>query len=127
MAEAIRKDERKDSQLVGGFLLILVGILFTLSNLDIIYIGSIFDFWPLLLIWIGYKNLRFPDEADDQKTGIWLLTIGSILLLLNLELFNLGWEEAWPLLLVGAGAVLIWQTLAMQPNSEQCQEDGNGC
>ena len=127
MAEASRMENSKDSQLVGGLLLILIGILFALNNFDIINIGSIFDFWPLFLIWIGYKNLRFPDEADDRKTGMWLLIIGSILLFLNLELFNLGWGEAWPLLLIGAGGVLIWQTLALPQNSDQCQGDGNGC
>lgn len=127
MAEASRSEDKKDSKLLGGFLLILVGILFTLNNFDVLDIGSIFEFWPLFLIWIGYKNFRFPDEAEDQRTGMWLLAVGSILLLLNLEVFGLGWDEGWPLLLIGAGGVLIWQTLALPGKSECCQEDANGC
>lgn len=120
------KASSTDTHLVGGMILIGAGVLFMLHNLDVIYIGSIFDFWPLLLIWCGYKKLRFPKKADDRKSGMWLLTIGSILLVLNLELFGMGWSNAWPLLMVGAGWVLIWQAFALPIAPNSCQEDGNG-
>lgn len=55
-------------RLIGGIILIILGILFLLTNLG--YIGfdvllGIFDLWPLLLVVAGVnilfnKNLLFP-------------------------------------------------------------------
>ncbi len=40
-----------------GIILILVGIAFLLSNLDLVDIGDFFRFWPLILIAVGARML----------------------------------------------------------------------
>lgn len=37
--------------------LILLGALFLLQNLGLFYIGGLWDFWPLILIAIGFAKL----------------------------------------------------------------------
>lgn len=43
---------------IGGIILIMIGVLFLLHNLGIIYVGRILHYWPLLLIFIGLFMLR---------------------------------------------------------------------
>ena len=50
----------KRSSLTWGGVLILLGALFLLDNLDIININIWGLFWPLLLIWIGVQILLRP-------------------------------------------------------------------
>jgi len=52
----------------GGILLILLGILFLLSTLNIIHWYQIRRFWPVILIIIGIGMLikRFPSQNEDS-------------------------------------------------------------
>jgi hypothetical protein len=45
------------SRSTGAFFLIGLGVVFLLSNLDIVSIGTIFKFWPLILIGLGASML----------------------------------------------------------------------
>lgn len=52
---------RGHDKTVSGTILVVLGIIFLLNNLDItdirIWDDVIFKFWPLVLIYIGAKNL----------------------------------------------------------------------
>ena len=48
---------RELGQSLGGWILIIIGVLFLLSNLDIIPYGF-FDFWPVVLILVGILILK---------------------------------------------------------------------
>jgi len=48
---------RDTGQSLGGWILIVIGVLFLLSNLDIIPYGF-FDFWPVILIMVGILILK---------------------------------------------------------------------
>ncbi len=52
---------RGNDKTVFGLILVVLGIIFLLNNLDItdieIWDDVIFTYWPLILIYIGVKNL----------------------------------------------------------------------
>ncbi len=63
---------------VGGIILIVLGLLFLLNNLDIVSFHDVFrNFWPLILVLVGiyiiFKNYRrtAPDNKETKiKTGL---------------------------------------------------------
>jgi hypothetical protein len=48
---------RRQSGIVGGLILIAIGSIFLLNNLDIIYIHDVWKYWPVILIVIGVGKL----------------------------------------------------------------------
>ena len=112
-----RHEGRATSHLIGGLVLIALGVLFLLQKADLFYLGSLFEFWPLILVVMGIVKLS-AGNYEERKGGLWLLVIGCWLLLSSLEIFGLHYGSSWPLLLVGIGGVIIWQSIA-QPNGQR--------
>lgn len=90
-----------------GILLILVGILFLLTTLDILDLGDLFsDWWPVLIILIGVFKLH---ERDKMSAVVFIVAgVG----LLTATVGILSWStigRLWPVLLILAGLSLLWR------------------
>jgi predicted membrane protein len=92
-------------------LLIAVGVLIILSNLDIISIESLMDYlWPSLLILIGLYNL--VRDRRIQIFSVILIAIGTIYLLNELEIIYVTINQImvyfWPGLLILIGLNILF-------------------
>ena len=92
-------------------LLIIIGVLIILSNLDIISIEHIMKYlWPSLLILIGLFNL--VRNRRIQFFSVILIAIGSIYLLNELEIINITFRQImtyfWPGVLILIGLNLLF-------------------
>ncbi len=97
--------------IAGGFLMLL-GVLFILDNLHLVDAGTLWDYWPLLLIAPGLARLLAPSRPGQRVAGAILLGLGVLLLLRNLDVFWVPFHRVWPVALVALGAYLIWQTVS---------------
>jgi len=111
-------------KLLWGMVLITLGVLFTLNNVGYIDISSLWRFWPLILIALGITRMIQPEVQRRRSSGVWLVMIGSWLLIGSLGLFGLGYGSAWPLLIVAVGAGMIWESLSRQERAKG--GDGHG-
>ncbi len=90
-----------------SLVLIVLGVLFLLDNLDILYIGDLWDFWPLILIGLGLAKLVNSNFKAIYAPSI-LIIVGFIFLLLELNV--LYWHEIWqfwPVVLIIIGGRLL--------------------
>jgi predicted membrane protein len=97
-------------QLVLGFLIIAVGVIFTLDNLDIVNAHHVLRYWPALLIIYGAVKTFSPDTRGGQFWGVVLMFVGAGLLIDKLDIFYFRLWDFWPLLLVALGGMMIWRT-----------------
>lgn len=97
-------------QLVLGLIIIAVGVIFTLDNLDIIYARDYLRWWPALLVIYGAVKTFQPDSRGAQFWGVVLMFVGAALLIDRLDIFYFRLWDFWPLLLVAMGAMMIWRT-----------------
>lgn len=107
-----------------GALLIAAGVLVLLDNLELVYLGSIWElwrYWPLLLILLGVGKFWEATSMKERRDGFWLIAIGVWLLVSFLEVFGLGFGETWPLLLIAAGISSVWQALSTEPRHLKSQ------
>ena len=93
--------EEKRGRIVGGSILILIGGIFLLDNLDV------FDFsWPLILVGIG-AILLIQSVLDKQhqpvQGGVLLLLLGLVFLADQENWLPWGMSRDWPLLLFAVG------------------------
>lgn len=91
-----------------GILLVALGLIFLLSTLDILNLGHFLaDWWPVILIVIGFLKLREPHKTS----GAILFIVGIVFLSATLDIVNWGSIfRFWPLILIAVGISLLLKT-----------------
>lgn len=98
-------------KLVIGLFLTALGLLWTIDNLDLADTGAILRYWPVVLIVIG--TLKLSDRSA-RAFSIAAIVAGSLLLLRTTGLFRIALHDLWPILLIGAGIVLVLQAIGVR-------------
>jgi hypothetical protein len=110
------EDWRGRNSLPGIFpalIVIGIGVLFLLNNLNIFFIHDVWRYWPVLLIAAGLAKMVDSPFSGGRVTGGILMGAGGLFLAGNLGFLNLTWEDFWPLVLIGAGVLMLWNRLAL--------------
>lgn len=101
---------RLTPHLMFGLLIILIGIVFTLDNLDMANARDYVQYWPAGLIAIGAAKLWQSRQGFGSPVGGVLFVIaGAWMLLDSLEIIDVSVLDFWPLLLIVAGSLIVWQ------------------
>lgn len=98
-------------KLVVGLFLTALGLLWTTENLGLADTGAILDYWPVVLIVIGVLKLG---DRSARAFSIVAIVAGSFLLLRTTGLLRIALHDLWPLLLIGAGIVLVLQSFGIK-------------
>jgi hypothetical protein len=94
-----------------GIILVSIGALFFLTEIDLVEIGGFWRFWPLILIALGTAKLFSPGRDGARGGGVWMLLVGACALLINFDVFGLRWSNAWPIFIIAAGVSIVWEAL----------------
>ena len=109
--------------LMFGLLIIFLGIIFTLDNLDIADARTYLRYWPAGLIAIGLAKLWQVHAGHGSAIGgVLFVVIGSWMLLDNLDVVVIS-LELWPLLLVLVGGMIVWNGLRDRPDRGSAASD----
>lgn len=106
-------------KLVVGLVLLVVGVATFLETVDLWDSGSLWSYWPLILIAIGTANEI--DAIRRRKSGgsYILLGIGVWMLAGSFGLFGLSFGEAMPLAIVVAGLGVLLHAIIDVPTPEK--------
>jgi len=97
-------------KLVAGIFFTLLGVLLTLDNLDIIEADRVLRFWPVVLIVVGLMNLN---HAGRRGLSIVAIALGTLMVAARAHLVRFSLFDLWPLILVGAGLVIVLRALGV--------------
>jgi hypothetical protein len=97
---------RPTPQLALGLIIIILGVLFTLDNLNLMSVVQYLRYWPVLLLAYGAYRLLEPGDPPHFFPGIVFTVLGGILLLNALH-YRFSVFRLWPLFLVLLGLALI--------------------
>ncbi len=106
-----KSGHRPTPQLIFGVIIIFVGVLFALDNLNILAAERFLRFWPLALMAIGLAKLLDAETAEGRLLGGIFFGVGSILLLDTLHVLRFSVHLVWPLILVAVGIFIAWQAV----------------
>jgi hypothetical protein len=114
------------SQLIFGTVLILAGAALLLDNWNILDIGPLWRYWPLLVI--GFGGMKFYNAAsrDEEGSALWTVLIGAWLLVSFLHLWGLGFGDTWPAVFIAFGASILWKSLPPKAAVAPVQEVASG-
>jgi len=99
---------RLTSRLVFGLAVMILGLLLTLDNLDIIDARNYLRYWPVALIAVGLARLLQPADYPRANGFLWL-GLGIVFLLNSLRLVRIG--QLWPLALLLVGGHIVLRAL----------------
>jgi hypothetical protein len=105
------KTSRASSQVVLGLLVMGMGVLFLLDNLDIIDFRHAIGFWPLVFIIGGVVTLSSGGPRSGTYMGVVLLGLGLLMLAGRLGILDISMRVIWPLALIALGGLILYRTV----------------
>lgn len=111
---ARRADRGVTSQVLMGVLVIAIGLLFLLDNLDFIDMHDALAFWPLIFIFAGVAKLLDTSSPNGYLIGLAGIGIGVTMTLHRLGIIYFSWRAAWPMILIAVGAMVVYRAMTGQ-------------
>jgi predicted membrane protein len=94
-------------RLIIGLVIIVVGVIALLMNLGYNVDIDLWDYWPLILIFIGLSRIFQPPEYRNLWFGLIFTLVGILFLLDNFYLIRFGFSELWPFVLILVGIAIL--------------------
>lgn len=104
---------RISAQLVVGLIVLSVGVILTLDNMDLINAEDYLKWWPGLVMFYGAARLLDP-KANRFWSVFWIAA-GGVLLLDRLDVIEFFVRDWWPIVLIAVGGSLLWGSLRKAP------------
>ena len=112
-----KNPRRSRAHLLIGSLIILVGIVALLDNLDVIDGWEIFRFWPVIFILFGYFKVRDAMTTMGRIIGLLFVAVGVLLVLDQFYYIHFHVWDWWPLVLILIGAGLLMNRTTLKARS----------
>jgi hypothetical protein len=99
---------------VAGIVLLIIGVVFLLTNLGFFYVEDVHRFWPVILIVIGAaKALGYSRWGYGGPRLLWgggLMVVGGMLLAHNFGYIHGNvWQIIWPMWLIFLGISFLFR------------------
>lgn len=104
-------ETRASNQVVLGLLVVGMGVLFLLDNLDILNFRHAVGFWPLVLIVGGCASLFGHGPRSGNYLGAVLIGVGVLMILGRMGVFYVSWGTLWPLVMIALGGLVLYRSL----------------
>ena len=104
-------ETRASNQVVLGLLVVGMGVLFLLDNLDILNFRHAVGFWPLVLIVGGCASLFGNGPRSGNYLGAVLIGVGVLMILGRMGVFFVSWGTLWPLVMIALGGLVLYRSL----------------
>jgi predicted membrane protein len=122
MIRGQRQPEASRLGLVWGALIVAAGVALLLDHMGFIAIGSLFRFWPMILIFFGVGHLFTP---SSRTWGGILIVVGVVFQLNSLGITHLRFADIWPLAIIAVGLMLMWGALKPPIEAKESVDDAD--
>jgi hypothetical protein len=120
------RHQRASSQVLLGLLVIGLGVLFLLDNLDILDFRHALGFWPLAFIIAGLVAMFGNGPRSGNFVGAILVGIGVLMTLGRLGYLYINWSTLWPLVMIALGGMVLYRSLGPGRVARRARVDGSG-
>ena len=103
--------ESNASRAIFGIGLMIVGVVLLLGKLDVLEIGPLWRWYPLILVTMGIAKIWQTWGTLAAGSGAWLVMTGLWLLGVNFRILGMTYANSFPALLVAIGGSIIFRSL----------------
>lgn len=97
-------------RLIFGLGILLIGLLWTLDNFDVLESEGVLRWWPVILIAVGAA--RFLDPMASKAGSAIFIVLGTLLLLDVADYIDFDFGDLFPLAVAVIGGKLVWDALS---------------
>jgi hypothetical protein len=113
-------------QVITGILLMAAGVVILLDQRHVIEVGSIWRWWPLALVLMGFWKMSAPAPRRDVAGGAELMIFAAWILACLHHWMGLTFTNSWPLVFVGIGVGMVVKSLTPKKPAKAATEGGAG-
>jgi predicted membrane protein len=99
------------SGLLFGGLVVVIGLLMLLDNLNIIHVHDLWRFWPIIVVIIGVSKVLEARSGMGYVWGGMIALVGAFILLDNLDVVPFNFDLLWPIFIIGFGIIVLLRTI----------------
>jgi uncharacterized integral membrane protein len=99
------------SQVIVGLLVVVLGVLFLLDNLDIVEFRHAIGFWPLAFMIGGSMILFGNGPRSGSYVGVVLIAVGALMTVGRMGFFYISWDTLWPLAMIALGGLVLYRSV----------------
>lgn len=100
-----------------GLVVVGVGLLALLDNLQLFDIALLRTLWPLGLVLWGLGRLAWPRQSGSAMVGVVVIGVGLALTAQNLGYLHFRWRDWWPVLIIVVGLSIVLRGFLPRPGS----------
>ncbi len=114
------------AQVVLGLMVVAVGILFTLDNLDVLDARDYLQYWPAGLVAVGLLKLwHATRDGHGWFGGLFFVVVGTWMLIERIVYITINARELMPLMLVFLGGYMVWRGFGGQRRERESDGHSN--
>ncbi len=98
-------------RMIFGLIILVLGVLFLLDKLDLVEMGHLGDYWPLIFVAIGFGKALQPAGSRGRGAGVVFIVVGVWWTLSNLDVVAYDPLHFWPIILILVGASILWRAM----------------
>ncbi len=112
----MRSDRTGDAtqRMIFGLVILTLGVLFLLDKLNLVEMGHLGDYWPLIFVAIGLGKVLQPPGSRGRGMGVIFIVVGAWWTLSDLDLVEYDPLHFWPIILILVGASILWRAMQGQ-------------
>lgn len=123
---APRRSRERWAGITGGIVLIAIGFAFLLAELHLLSIRHFWRWAPLVLVVLGAGKILTAGSFAKVKSGLVLTLIGGWGLLNTHGVWIFDWDNSWPLLLIGFGAIAVLEAIVKALGFDRVRTNDGG-
>jgi predicted membrane protein len=109
-ASASTRRRGPTAQVLIGLMVVALGVLFTLDNLDILDATEYLRYWPVAFVLIGLLKLWHASrDGHGWFGGLFFVAVGAWMLLERVVYITINARDLLPLFLVFIGGYMVWR------------------
>src|SRR6478736_598616 len=90
-------------QLFIGLIVLVVGVVALVDNLNIFNMRNVLHFWPTVFIVFGVLQLRQSGNSKQRFLAGFFIALGGLMTLDNIGLIHFSIRDWWPAILIVIG------------------------
>ncbi|HYD82112.1 MAG TPA: DUF5668 domain-containing protein [Paucimonas sp.] len=118
-----RDNYRHQHRILLGIVVIVIGILLLLGNLNIFDTRTVLRFWPLVFVIFGGLKVYQARHPAGFVVGGTMIVLGVLMTLHKLGIIYFHLRDWWPLFMIAGGVILLSRGLSRNADAKG---DGSG-
>lgn len=123
MTETTREPGFDRKKAAWGVLMVTIGAVLFLAQVELIDIGSVWGLWPVIPIAVGLVWIMVPSNREEIASGITMVLVGLWGMACMTHWMGLTFGRSWPLLIAIGGLETVVKVILIRSRGRSAAKE----